>query len=136
MFGLGNIFSGLGNLFTMPNMLTALDFLGKGFGVYQQIDSLLNPPKMPDFDRLDLQGNQPMSMPSPTAPMSPQQQALRFASARSNMAERGIGPGGAFNNPLQTSPGMFNDSPETLYAMLGQGQALPFDDDDLYGGSY
>lgn len=135
MFGLGNLFSGLGNLFTVPNMLQALDFLGGGLDIYGQINSLLKQPQAPDYPRLDQQGNP--SQPTPS--LSPEDTARRFASARSNMAERGIGPGGAFNNPLSTAGlGMFSESPETMYAFLAQGQAMPSMpyEDDLYGGMY
>lgn len=130
MFGLGNLFSGLGNLFTMPNMIDALSFLGKGMDLYGSINDLMKTPQMPDYQRLDGQGNQAQPMPSP---MGPQDQARRFASARSHMSERGVGPGGAFDNPLMSMPGMFQD-PASMYAALGQGQAMPYDEE--LNGSY
>lgn len=139
MYGLGNIFSGLGSMLTIPNLMTALEFMSKGMGLYGQIESLMNPPKMPDFARLDRQGNQPQPAPSPS--ISPQDKALQFASARRHMAERGVHSGGAFEalgqNPLAAAPGMFNQSPGSLYAMVGEGQALPYqEDEEMYGGTY
>lgn len=111
----GNIFGGLGSLFTLPNMLSALDLVGKGLGVYGQIGSLLNQPQLPDYDRLDRQGNQPLpvSLPEsqpPTPPLAPQDRARQFASARRALAERGVYSGGAFENPEESFPWMFGYS--------------------------
>lgn len=122
----GNIFSGLGSLFSLPNLLNALDLVGKGLGVYGQIDTLLNPPQLPDFSRLDRQGNQPMpvtlpSVPEPPAPpptpvpptlapITPQERARLFATARRQLAERGIVSGGAFEDPAASLPWLFDSS--------------------------
>lgn len=113
--------SGLKSLFTVPNFLGMLGALGQGLNLYSSLNSVLNPPKLPELDRLDRMGNQPM----PQLPrVSAQDKARQFASARKQLAERGVYSGGAFEDPLASAPWSFGP-PETMYALLDKGQALP-----------
>jgi hypothetical protein len=109
-------------------MLQALEFLGGGLNVYDQVNSMLNPVKMPDFPRLDQQGNQPQ----PTPQVSPENRTRQFASARSHLAERGVYSGGAAEDPLAS--GLF--TPEMFYGLQGFSQAMPYEDDAAFGGLY